>query len=101
MVQFVQVNTNGQSGVYTAVVSVGPSGNGTFSFNALAASDLRAGSPGPHTLSLKSIPNFLLDLGRATDDGLLTAWLQTPAGLPFGSPFTLYDDGAPRRRRGG
>lgn len=92
MVQFIQVNTNGRGGVYTAVVSVGPSGNGTFSFNALAASDLRASSPDRHTLATLD-HNFLLDLGRATDDGLLQGWLQTPAGVAFGSPFTLYDDG--------
>jgi hypothetical protein len=93
MVQFVQVNTNGVAGVFKAIVSVGPSGGGTFSFNALAASDLRATSPDPHTLALKNGHNFRLDLGRATDDGTLQGWLQTPAGLAFGSPFTLYDDG--------
>ena len=93
MVQFVQVNTNGRSGVYTAVVGVGPSGGGTFSFNALAASDLRASSPDPHTIALKGSHSFLLDLGRATDNGRLDAWLQTPAGAAFGDPFTLFDDG--------
>ncbi len=94
MVQFVQVNTNGTSGVYTAVVAVGPSGGGTFSFNALAASDLRASSPGNHTLALKTASTFLVDLGRAADGNTLQGWLQTPAGLPFGHPFELYDDGA-------
>ncbi|MBP6015534.1 MAG: hypothetical protein KA586_02355 [Candidatus Promineofilum sp.] len=93
MVQFVQVNTNGTSGIYKAVVAVGPSGGGTFSFNALAASELRASSPGGHTLSLRDMPSLLLDLGRPTDDGTLTGWLQTPAGGAFGSPFVLYDDG--------
>ena len=93
MVQFVQVNTNGRGGVYKATVAVGPSGGGTFSFNALAASDLRASSPGRHTLPLESHA-FLLDLGRATDDNMLQGWLQTPAGAAFGTPFTLYDDGA-------
>lgn len=93
MVQFVQVNTNGQSGVYKATIAVGPSGGGTFSFNALAASDLRASSPGQHTLDLKA-RNFLVDLGRKTDDNQLQGWLRTPAGEAFGNPFTLYDDGA-------
>lgn len=93
MVQFVQVNTNGQSGVYKATIAVGPSGGGTFSFNALAASDLRASSPGKHTLDLKA-HSFLVDLGRSTDDGQLQGWLRTPAGAAFGSPFMLYDDGA-------
>ncbi|MCZ2115618.1 MAG: hypothetical protein LC131_17575 [Anaerolineae bacterium] len=94
MVQFVQVKTSGASGVYKAVVAVGPSGGGTYSFNALAASDLRASSPGNHTLARKTAHNFLVDLGRAADGNALQGWLQTPAGLPFGSPFALYDDGA-------
>ena len=94
MVQFVQVNTNGQAGQYTAVVGVGPSGNGTFSFNALAASALRASSPGSHVLPTGLEHRFLVDLGRTTDTRALTAWLQTPAGLAFGDPFTLYDDGS-------
>ena len=92
MVQFVQVNTKGRGGLYKATVAVGPSGGGTFSFNALAASELRASSPGPHTLALGAHA-FLLDLGRATDDNRLQGWLQTPAGAAFGSAFTLYDDG--------
>ncbi len=92
MVQFIQVNTDGRGGVYTATISVGPSGNATFSFNALAASDLRASSPGLHTLSTKS-HNFLLDLGRTTDNRQLRGWLQTVSGASFGSPFILYDDG--------
>nr|HMT19666.1 hypothetical protein [Promineifilum sp.] len=94
MVQFVQVDTNGASGVYKATVAVGPSGSGTFSFNALAASDLTASGPGNHTLSSKTAHRFVVDLGRTTDDGQAQGWLQTPAGLPFGNPFTLYDDGA-------
>jgi hypothetical protein len=94
MVQFIQVNTNARSGVYKATVAVGPSGGGTFSFNALAASDLRVSSPGGHTISLKSPHNFVVDLGRVTDDGKMKGWLQTPVGQPFGISFTLYDDGA-------
>jgi hypothetical protein len=92
MVQFVQVNTNAVGGVYKATVSVGASGSGTFSFNALAASDLRASSPDQHTLALKAHV-LRLDLGRKTDNGQLQAWLQTPNGAAFGSPFTMYDDG--------
>ena len=92
MVQFVQVDTNGRNGIYTATVAVGASGSATFSFNALAASELQASSPNKHTLALKE-HSFLLDLGRPTDDNLLQGWLQTPAGVAFGAPFTLYDDG--------
>jgi len=94
MVQFVQVDTGGAGGSYNAVVSVGPSGNGTFSFNAMAASALQATAPGPHTLRLNEAHNLLLDLGRAADGNTLLGWLQTPNGGPFGSSFTLYDDGA-------
>ncbi|MBX7251487.1 MAG: hypothetical protein K1X50_05835 [Candidatus Promineofilum sp.] len=94
MVQFVQVKTNGAGGVFKATVAVGPSGNGTFSFNALAASDLVASGPGNHTLAAKTAHTFLVDLGRRSDDGQLQAYLRTPAGAAFGSPFVLYDDGA-------
>ncbi len=92
MVQFVQVNTNGQSGVYTATVAAGPGGSGTFSFNALAASSLQASSPGRHTLSLDN-QTFVLDLGRPVAGNALDGWLQTPAGAAFGAAFKLYDDG--------
>lgn len=94
MVQFVQVDTNGASGVYTAVVAVGPSGSGTFSFNALAATELSASSPGNHTLPYKTPHRFVVDMGRPANNGQLQGWLQTPAGLALGSPFVLYDDGA-------
>lgn len=94
MVQFVQVNTNGESGVYKAIVAVGPSGSGTFSFNALAASDLNASSPGNHTLSSKTAHRFVVDMGRTTADGKLAGRLQTPAGAAWGNEFSLYDDGA-------
>jgi len=94
MVQFVQVDTNGSGGVYTAVVAVGPSGNGTFSFNALAAGELSPSVLSPHTLAQKVSHTIIVDLGRATDDGMLSGYLRTPAGAPFGSAFTLYDDGA-------
>ena len=62
MVQFVQVNTNGQNGIYTATVGVGSGSSATFSFNALAASALQVSSPNKHTLALKE-HSFLLDLG--------------------------------------
>ncbi len=94
MVQFVQVNTNGESGVYKAIVAVGPSGSGTFSFNALAASDLNASSPGNHTLSSKTAHRFVVDMGRTTADGKLAGRLQTPAGAAWGNEFSFYDDGA-------
>ena len=93
MVQFVQVKTNGADGVFKATIAVGPSGNGTFSFNALAASDLVASGPGNHTLAAKLAHTFLVDLGRSTGNHQLQAYWQTPAGVAFGDPFVLYDDG--------
>lgn len=93
MVQYIQVDTLGASGVFTATVAVGPSGNGTFSFNALAASPLHARLLGDFTLASTLPQNFVVDLGRTTSNGQLQGWLQTPAGLPFGPPFALYDDG--------
>ena len=93
MVQFVQVDTNGQSGVFTAIVGVGPSGSGTFSFNALAASELQVSSPGGHTLPRFGAQSFVVDLGRPSSNGTLQGWLQRPNGATFGNPFTLFDDG--------
>ena len=92
MVQFVQVNTAGLGGVFKATVAMGSSGGGTFSFNAMAASDLRASSPDKHTLGF-SAHILHLDLGRPSDNGQLEAWLQMPNGAAFGSPFTMFDDG--------
>jgi hypothetical protein len=93
MVQFVQVNTAGKGGLYKATVAVGPSGGGTFSFNALAASDLRVSSPDNHTLARKA-HTFIVDLGRPADGGTLQGWLRAVDGAAFGDPFVLYDDGA-------
>ena len=79
MVQFVQVSTNGRSGLYTATVAVGSSGSGTFSFNALAASDLQLSSPAGTPCRLIPIASSV-DIGRSTDNGLLQGWLQIPEG---------------------
>ncbi|MCB0087795.1 MAG: Ig-like domain-containing protein, partial [Caldilineaceae bacterium] len=93
LVQYVQVNTNGQNGIYTATISVGASGQGTFSFNALAASAINVRTLGKRTLSL-SPHAFQVDLGRAADDNALQGWLQTSVGTRLGEAFQLYDDGA-------
>ncbi|MFN8490100.1 MAG: hypothetical protein U0350_21110 [Caldilineaceae bacterium] len=93
LVQYVQVNTNGQNGVYAATISVGTSGQGTFSFNALAASAINVRTLGKRTLSLNPHA-FQVDLGRAADGNVLQGWLQTSTGVRFGNGFSLYDDGA-------
>ncbi len=92
LVQFVQVNTSGRGGQYEAVIDAGPTGEGTFSFNALAASPLRVESLIPHILSLKVQP-LRIDLGRPFDENVLQAWFEGPNGAVVGTPLTLYDDG--------
>jgi len=89
LVQYVQVNVNGKGGNYVATVS----GQGTFSFNAMAASAIRAKGIGNRSLSLDEHV-LKVDFGRSADGGLLSGWLQSPAGARFGSTFSLYDDGA-------
>lgn len=92
LLQYVQVNVNGKTGVFTARVNVGATGEATFSFNALAASPIRATGLGKRTLSL-SEQTLRVDLGRRADGGVLNGWLQTATGDRFGSAFTLFDDG--------
>lgn len=92
LIHYVQTNINGQTGVWSATIDAGATGEGTFSFNALAASPIQPKGLSKHSLALNS-HSFKLDLGRSTDDALLTGWLQTGAGAHFGSPFALYDDG--------
>jgi hypothetical protein len=88
LLQYVQVNVNGNAGTYVATVS----GKGTFSFNAMAASAIQAKALGKRTLALEQ-QSFLVDLGSRADNNILSGWLQTATGKPFGSGFTLYDDG--------
>jgi hypothetical protein len=89
LVQYVQVNVNGKAGSYVATVS----GGGTFSFNAMAASAIRAKGVGSRTLSMDA-QILKVDFGHSAEGGLLDGWLQSTAGAPFGSHFALYDDGA-------
>jgi hypothetical protein len=93
LVQYVQVNVNGRSGFYTAVVDAGASGDGTFSFSALAASALRAEGDDARMRSL-SAARITTRLGRAADGNRLSAWLQAPNGARFGAAFDMFDDGA-------
>jgi hypothetical protein len=94
LVQYVQVDVNGRSGVYTATVGAGATGQGTFSFSALAASLIKAESPFDHQLAL-GIPSALqIKLGTAAAGNQLTGWFQQPNGTRFGADFTLFDDGA-------
>lgn len=93
MVQYIQVDVNGRTGVWSATIDAGASRKSTYSFTGLAASQIEAaGSFDRQRASFKTGP-LLVGLGRAVDGNQLTAWLQTPAGKPWGNPFTLFDDG--------
>ncbi|HRW11404.1 MAG TPA: vWA domain-containing protein, partial [Caldilineaceae bacterium] len=93
-VQYVQVNVNGRVGDWHAVVDAAPPSNqGTFSFISTAASTVGAEIVTDHSLFSGANQRVTLRLGRTTDDGLLTGWLQKPNGSRWGSEFALYDDG--------
>lgn len=93
LLQYIQVNVNGQTGIWGATVNVGETGEATFSFNALAASPIQPRGLGKRTLSLSS-QALRVDWGGATDDNQLTGWMQSISGARFGNAFTFYDDGA-------
>lgn len=99
LVQYVQVKVNGRKGNWTATVAPGNSGAGTFTFSAIGASTVSAGSGsnrsqpvGPQRIEVK-LENDTAGAPRSTQNGQLTGWFVTVDGKPFGSPFPLYDDG--------
>lgn len=93
LVQYVQTNVNGRSGNWHAVVSAGPSGEGTFSFNAMGASAIAVSSKGDHQLAFGVASPLVIQLGALAAGNQLTAWFQQPNGITMGTPFTLFDDG--------
>ena len=92
LVQYVQVNTNGRTGDWHAVVDAGSSGEGTFSFTSFAASPLAVESKFDHSLST-NIHNLLIDLTQPVDGGVLTGHFLLQNGAPFGGNFSFFDDG--------
>lgn len=94
LVQYVQANVNGRYGEWTAVVDAGPTGSGTFSFFSMAASPISVKSLRDYNLGVLASPGPVVSLGQAVDGNVLTGRFKTPTNLPFGAPFTLYDDGA-------
>ena len=92
LVQYVQVNTNGRTGDWHAVVDAGSSGEGTFSFTSFTASPLSVESKFDHSLST-NIHNLLIDLTQPVDGGVLTGYFLLQNGTPFGSSFSFFDDG--------
>jgi hypothetical protein len=89
LVQYVQVNVNGRTGLWHATVS----GEGTFSFNAMATSAIKVESPYDHQLPIGELSPLLVKLGAPTADNELVAWFQRPDGSIMGGEFTLFDDG--------
>ena len=93
MVQYVQVNVNGNVGDWTATVDA-QAGEATFTFSALAASSIAASTVGERNLPTVGSVRLAVKLGAAADGNTLTAWLQRPNGQRFGDSFQLFDDGA-------
>lgn len=93
MVQYVQVNVNGVTGVWSATIDAQADSEGTFTFSALAASSIQASTLGERSLPSVGQVRIATRLGSAADGNTLAAWLQQPNGQRFGSPFTLFDDG--------
>ncbi len=93
LVQYVQVNTNGVTGVWHATVDAGSSGEGTFSFTSFGASPLAVESGFDHTLSTGLHP-ILIHLTQPVDGNVLTGFFLLNNGDPFGGAFNFYDDGA-------
>ncbi len=92
LVQYIQVNTNGRTGDWHAVVDAGATGEGTFSFTSLAASPLSVESTADHTLSTAA-HQILVSLSGQADGGMLTGQFQRMGGSLFGASFDLFDDG--------
>ncbi len=93
-VQYVQVDVNGRTGVWSAIVDAGSSGSATYSFTGMAASSLEAEGTFDHAPSSFSAFPLKVNLGRAVTGNVLTGWLQKPDGSRWGGEFQLFDDGA-------
>jgi hypothetical protein len=93
-VQYVQVNVEDRTGVWTVEVTPGASGSGTYSFSSMAAGLLPANSPSDRTLPSFHATALLLNLGQPVDNNRVDAQLLTPANTALSQPFVFYDDGA-------
>ncbi len=93
LVQYIQVDVKGRTGVWSAVVAAGPSGQGTFSFTSFAASPLSVSSSFDHSLATRA-HNLLVRLTQPVDGSRLTGRMLSTAGAAFGASFNFFDDGA-------
>ncbi|MEZ4709824.1 MAG: VWA domain-containing protein [Caldilineaceae bacterium] len=94
MVQYVQVNVNGNTGEWTATIDAQEGAEGTFTFSGLAASSIQASTVGERGLRSFGPVRISTRLGGVVEGNVLSAWLQRPNGERFGSAFSLFDDGA-------
>ncbi len=94
MVQYVQVNVNGNVGEWTATIDAQPDTEGTFTFSALAASSIQASTLGERQLPSVGAVRLSVRLPQLVDGNILSAWLQKPDGARFSADFQLFDDGA-------
>lgn len=93
LVQYVQVKVNGRKGNWTATVTPGASGAGTFTFSGIGASTITAESNSDRTRSLGA-QTFAMQLERAVTGNQLDGWFTAPNGQRLGNTFGFYDDGA-------
>lgn len=93
LVQYLQFNTNGRIGNWTARVSAGPSGQGTFSFTSMGASPIAVRSAGNHALPYGKTTDLVINLGMAAEQNSIQAWFQRPTGVPMAGAFTMTDNG--------
>jgi hypothetical protein len=92
LVQYVQVNTNGRTGDWHAVVDAGATGEGTFSFISMAASPIAVESDFDHTLNTNA-QQLLVHLNGQVDGCQLSGQFHLLNGSSFGDSFNLFDDG--------
>jgi hypothetical protein len=92
LVQYVQVNTNGRTGDWQAVVDAGASGSGTFSFTSFAVSPIAVEGSINHTLST-TVQQVLVHVTGQVDGCVLSGEFRRMNGSPFGSGINFYDDG--------
>ena len=93
LVQYVQADVQGHTGVWSATVGAGPSGAGTFSFSSMAVSPISVDSPSDHSRSTADTSALLINLGQAISSNTVQGWLQRPDGAMLCPAFTLFDDG--------
>jgi len=92
LVQYMEVAVNAETGVWSATVSAGPSGGGSFSFTSMAVGELKVQGSGGHKISPLGA-QFVVDMGKTVDGGILSGQFSQPDGSLLGGAFSLFDDG--------